>query len=56
VDWNTHEQKVINYIEKSDARIDAYEYKWKSIKRKTEKMFLDEQPDVAFLIICRESN
>ena len=54
--WRTKEQKEIDYIEESDGKISAYEFKWKpDAKIKVPKSFNSNYPNSSFEVIHRDN-
>jgi predicted AAA+ superfamily ATPase len=54
--WRTKEQKEIDYIEESDGKISAYEFKWKTdAKIKSPSLFNSNYPNSNFEVIHREN-
>lgn len=50
--WRTKEQKEIDFIEESDGRITAFEFKWSArTKVKPPKQFLENYPNATFEVI-----
>lgn len=54
--WRTTEQKEIDYIEESDGKLSAYEFKWNPKARLSiSKSFSHAYPDASFQIIHRDN-
>ncbi|MDR2971815.1 MAG: ATP-binding protein [Bacteroidales bacterium] len=54
--WRTTEQKEIDYLEESDGKISAFEFKWSErTKHKTPKQFAAAYPDAALKIITPDN-
>ncbi|MDR3113281.1 MAG: ATP-binding protein [Endomicrobium sp.] len=54
--WRTTEQKEIDYIEESDGKIKAFEFKWNDkTKYKTPKKFIQAYTDAKFKIITQNN-
>jgi hypothetical protein len=54
--WRTKEQKEIDFVEESDGRITAFEFKWNTrIKVKPPKQFLENYPNATFEVITPEN-
>lgn len=50
--WRTTDQREIDYIEESDGRLDAYEFKWNPKERaKLPKAFADKYPESGFTVV-----
>lgn len=54
--WRTHSQQEIDYIEESDGKLSAYEFKWK-MKNKTREpiLFKTAYPDSVFKVISPDN-
>lgn len=54
--WRTKEQNEIDYIEESDGKLSAYEFKWKpDAKIKFPKIFSSNYTDSSFEVIHRDN-
>jgi hypothetical protein len=54
--WRTREQKEIDYLEESDGKINAFEFKWNpDVKVKTPKHFLENYEGSQFKVINRDN-
>ena len=54
--WRTREQKEIDFIEESEGKISAYEFKWNPDARvKPPKLFLDNYDPSTFKVIHRDN-
>lgn len=54
--WRTKDQKEIDFIEESDGKIMAYEFKWNSnSKVKNPKLFLNTYQESTFKVIHKEN-
>ena len=54
--WRTQQQQEIDYLEESDGKMNAYEFKWNpNAKTKLPKAFADAYPDAGFTIIHRDN-
>lgn len=54
--WRTHQQKEVDYIEESEGQLQATEFKWSSVKKKTPpKAFRDAYPEASFQVVSREN-
>jgi len=54
--WRTHFQQEIDYVEESDGKIFAYEFKWNSAqKAKMSKSFADAYPNTQYKIITPDN-
>lgn len=54
--WRTKEQKEIDYIEESDGKISAFEFKWNEKKKvKTHQMFTKAYPEAEFNVISPDN-
>lgn len=54
--WKTKEQREIDYLEESDGKLHAFEFKWSpAAKYKTPKTFLNNYPDASFQVIHKDN-
>jgi predicted AAA+ superfamily ATPase len=53
--WRTYDQKEIDFIEESEGRLTAIEFKWKSQKIKPPADFLNAYPGSDFQILNKEN-
>jgi len=54
--WRTSKQQEIDYLEESDGKLHAFEFKWQSEKKiKAGNLFLSAYPDAEFDIITKEN-
>jgi len=54
--WRTKEQKEIDFVEESDGRITAFEFKWSArTKVKPPKQFLENYPNATFEVITPDN-
>ena len=54
--WRTLQQQEIDYIEEYDAKLYAYEFKWKSVKKaRFPKTFLNAYPENETKVITQEN-
>lgn len=53
--WRTYDQKEIDLIEESGAKLSGFEFKWKMKKTKIPKEFLETYKGSTFEIISREN-
>ena len=55
--WRTMQQQEIDYIEESNGKIQAFEFKWNNKKAKTKcpKTFADAYPDSEFKVITPDN-
>ena len=49
--WRTYEQQEIDLIEEREARLSAYEMKWKPSSSKPPKSFFDAYPKSEYTIV-----
>ena len=43
--WRTHSQQEIDYLEEKQGKLFAFEFKWKSEKKRIPKSFINNYPD-----------
>ena len=54
--WRTQQQQEIDYLEDSDGKISAYEFKWNpEAKIKKPNSFFDAYPDSSFKVVHRDN-
>lgn len=54
--WRTKEQKEIDWLEDSNGKLSAYEFKWNpKAKTKTPKLFLETYPNSDFKVIHKDN-
>jgi predicted AAA+ superfamily ATPase len=54
--WRTTRQQEIDYLEESDGKLHAFEFKWQSAKQgKSPAAFLSGYPDSEFKLITRDN-
>jgi len=53
--WRTHDGQEIDYIEESEGKIQAFEFKWKKQKYKAPKKFTDFYPKANVSLVHRDN-
>ncbi len=53
--WRTYDQKEIDYLEETDGRLHAYEFKWSETKGKIPRVFLNAYPSSSFQLVHKQS-
>ncbi|NJN33379.1 MAG: ATP-binding protein [Saprospiraceae bacterium] len=53
--WRNHQQVEIDYIEKRDERLDAYEIKWQDKRKTMPVVFQKTFPNAEFMVIHKEN-
>ena len=53
--WRTHQQSEIDLIEEREGRLAGYEFKWKPVKWRPPRIFLDTYKDSTVDVIHQEN-
>jgi predicted AAA+ superfamily ATPase len=53
--WRTHQKQEIDYLEEKGGSLFAYEFKWKRIKKRIPKIFLNAYPGSKAEIIDKDN-
>jgi len=53
--WRTYDQKEIDFIEETEGKLNAFEFKWKPQKIKPPSDFLNAYPGSDFMVVIKEN-